>query len=415
MSVAARAVVRAVFVLIASIVATAVAQPAWVVDATTDAFNVSEGSTGWAYVEAFAFPAGMEQRNTGLFVVCDVEAPDGYAAFVWLGTPAIPALDPFDRTVEMLLRRDQDPVRTTRWTVLEGGSATVAFADDALRAVLFEDLALGGTLAVRLMSDPGLGSQQPTFQFQVDGFDAVQALPCAEQAAAARAAAASDPFADAPVADPFADAPAADPFADAPPADPFADAPAGEPDPVAATRGAAAADPPASKAFDDPLAHPVTGLVTFGYVLTDFEPLPPMVQPTVRTTTDDRYELLSNGDPAATYRALGGGCMADGAGLNGWIVDVASPGFDAADGTYFAWLFADGEEVGSLEVATYLVEDAVNGFLRWDAAEVGLLAAVRAYDSLDVVLVDDFEAVVDYWRIDARVVRSMFDGLPCAE
>lgn len=172
--------------------------PTWVVDPSGDAFVEAERGIGFAYVEAFSFPADMTQIQTGLFITCDADAPDGYDLYVWLSDAPIPALDPAARQIDVLTRLGDGAIGQATWTVSDYGSFKVARPDETTRTALMADMARGGVLAVRVLAEPALGAAQPTFQFQVDDFARVGALTCSEQALPR-----PDPFAPAP-ADPFA-------------------------------------------------------------------------------------------------------------------------------------------------------------------------------------------------------------------
>lgn len=198
-----------------------------------------------AYVEAYAFPTGVAQVDTGIFVVCDDEAPNGLNVYLWTGTFGVRPAD----QVEGLVRREQDTPRRHPFLTFGANldrAAPLYFSDVDL---FLDDLRRGGSMAVRLMLFAGAAeASQPTYQYDVSGFPAVEAqLRCPPPTAGAPAPAAPAPVD--PFASPRTGAAAPDPFAapatPAPPAPAPAPAPAAPP-PVAPAPPAAPAAPPAA-------------------------------------------------------------------------------------------------------------------------------------------------------------------------
>ena len=403
--------------------AVAVAQPTWVANPDGAYPGRQAGLQGVAYVEAATFPAGLSQEQTGLFVVCDGSAPDAFDLFLWVGALPGGAVDA-SGTLEVLTRRSDDAARSARWSVdADPSVGEVVVATANVRALLLEDLRRGGTLAVRLATVPAAGAAQPTFVYQVDGFPE-DVLDCG-----ARAAAASDPFAGAPVVpvapaadDPFADAPVVpvDPFADAPatPADPFADAPSA-PAPFAAPPAApsdpfADAPPALGEGADDTfLTDPTTGLLTLFGTIDEFAPLPPRVDLTALTAEPDRAVLQAN--PNGTFHAIGGFCNAEGGGDNGFLVELAAPAFDAYGESATLVLYVDGLEIGYAELGVYIDEDGAAGFVLYDEDELGILRALDAFEDLEAVLTGDGAEVAEaYWAFTTADLRAAIAAMPCA-
>lgn len=440
----------------------AFAQPAWVLDAEGVYPDRHQGASGVAYVEAARFPAGIAQAETGLFVVCDAVASDAYDLFLWAGPMPVGAVDAAG-TVEVLTRRGDDAARSARWSVEPDPVGQVLVANAAVRALLLDDLRLGGSLAVRVLTDPAAGAAQPTFVYEVDGFPEAD-LDCAARAAAANdpfagapivpvEPADDDPFADAPVvpvdpfadapapADPFADAPAApDPFADAPaaPADPFADAPAA-PDPFAAPTGpadpfadapatpadpfadapAAPSDPfadappaPGDSFEDDFLTDPTTGLLSLFGTLDEFAPLPARVDLVDLIAEPERALLYVNAD---RFSAIGGFCNPEGGGDNGFLIEFASPAFEGYGDSATLVLYVDGAEVGYAELGVYRDNGTSAGYVAYDADELGILRAFAAFPTLEAVLSGDgVERAEAYWSFATLDLATAIDGLACA-
>ncbi len=393
------------------------------VDPAADNFNTN-GGVGFAYVEAFRHPAYMEQIDTGLFVACDPAADDGFELYLWTQEGRMPALNPATQTLSVLTRRGQDAVRSQPWRVIDFGDGyQEVFADPATRAALFDDLRRGGVLAIRLESDPSLGAAQPTFEFLVDGFAAVEATlaVCASQRMPARDpfAGPSDPFA-APPADPFAAPPATDPFAAPPVENPFAAPPVANPfaaPPVANPFGQspnAPVDPFGGPDVADggQVFDPITGLVSFQTLLTDYRSLP--VQPVNQVVSDvDFVALVGPTDAQGRFNAFGVVCQA-GAGQNGVYIEVLSTWMEA-DQILFAVLFNAGREIGALEIETELDNRGTpTGYVVWDEDETGFAKAVEAFDRLDVLMfVGDASEPSDHWQLDAVSLRPVLAGLSC--
>ncbi len=397
-----------------AIVATAFAfaQPTWVLDLEGVYPDRQQGASGLAYVEAERFPAGVTQEETGIFVVCDALAPDAYDLFLWAGAVPDAAVDAAG-TIEVLTRRGDDAARSARWFVEPDPVGQVLVANDAVRTLLLDDLRLGGSLAVRVLTDPAAGAAQPTFVYEVDGF------PEADLDCAARAAAANDPFAGAPIVpvepdpvDPFADAPVVpvDPFADAPaaPVDPFADAPAAPIDPFADA-------PPAVGDGDDDavLTDPTTGLLSLFGTINAFEPLPPRLDLTSLIAEPVRAVLYA--DPEDTFHALGGFCNPEGGGENGFVVEVASPAFASYGESAILVLFVDGLEIGYAELGVYTDQFGAAGYVRYDEDELGILRALEAFEDLQAVLTSDGVEVAEaHWAFTTADLHAAMAALDCA-
>lgn len=419
--------------------ALAFAQPAWVVE-PAGVYGARPGAIeGVAYVEAARFPATLTQEATGLFVVCSGATPDAYDLFLWAGAVPSAALDAAG-TVEVLTRRADDAARSARWTVdADPNAGQVLVANAAVRALLLDDLRLGGSLAVRVQTDPAAGAAQPTFVYEVGGFPEAD-LDCAARAAAANdpfagapivpvEPGADDPFADAPVvpvepgvsADPFADAPpAADPFADAPaaPADPFADAPPAPADPFADAPAAPAdpfadAPPAAGDGFEDVFAtDPTTGLLSLFGTIDEFAPLPARIELTESIAEPERALIYVNAD---RFSAVGGFCNPEGGGDNGFVIEFASPAFDAYGESATIVLYADGAEVGYAELAVYRDNGSAAAFLVYDQDELGVLRAIAAFPTLEAVFTDGGDARAQgYVRFETAAFGAAIAALTCA-
>lgn len=424
---------RARFAAATVALATSVAfgQPTWVVDPEGVYPERQQGASGVAYVEAQRFPAGATQEETGLFVVCDVLAPDAYALFLWAGSMPDEAVD-LAGTVEVLTRRGDDAARSARWSVEADPFGQVLVATARVRALLLDDLRRGGSLAVRVLTDPAAGAAQPTFVYEVDGF------PEADLDCAARVAATSDPFADAPIVpvepdadDPFADAPVVpvDPFADTPaaPADPFADAPAA-PDPFAAPPAPADpfaappapadpfadAPPAAGDGFDDEiLTDPTTGLLSLFGTIDEFAPLPPRLDLTMLIAEPARAVAYAN--PDGSFGAIGGFCNPEGGGENGFVVELGSPAFASYGETATLVLYVDGLEIGYVELGVYTDDAGTAGFVLYDEDELGILRALDAFEDLEAVLSGDGVEVAEaYWWFQTADLAAAIAALDCA-
>lgn len=441
-----RAAARVAAAAAALATASAFAQPAWVVD-PAGVYGARPGAIeGVAYVEAARFPAAFTQEATGLFVVCSAATPDAYDLFLWAGDVPSAALDAAG-TVEVLTRRADDAARSARWTVeVDPNAGQVLVANPAVRALLLDDLRLGGSLAVRVQTDPAAGAAQPTFVYEVDGFPEAD-LDCAARAAAANdpfagapivpvEPAGDDPFADAPVvpvdpfadapepADPFADAPAApaDPFADAPPApadpfadppspaDPFADAPAAPADPFADAPAAPAA--PGDGSGVAPLYDPTTGLLSLFGTIDEFAPLPPRVDLDATRVAPEEV-LLYNADGA--FHAIGAFCNPEGGGDNGFLIEFGSPAFEGYGESATLVLYVDGLEVGYAELGVYRDNGAAAGYVAYDADELGILRAIAAFPTLEAVLSGDgVERAQAYWSFPTPDLASAIAAMTCA-
>ena len=413
-------------------VAFAFAQPTWVFDPEGVYPERQQGVAGVAYVEAARFPADVTQEATGLFVVCDALAPDSYELFLWAGPVPDAALDAAG-TVEVLTRRGDDAARSARWSVEADPVGQVLVANDAVRALLLDDVRRGGSLAVRVLTDSAAGTAQPTFVYEVGGF------PEVELACVSRATAADDPFAGAPVVpvepdgdDPFADAPVApvDPFANAPLApaapDPFADAPAA-PNPFAAPPAAADpfATPPAPSdpvadaspepgdGFDEPLrTDPTTGLQSLFGTIDDFAPLPPRLE--LAQLLAEPTRAIAYADPDGGIQAIGGFCSPEGGGENGFVIELGSPAFAAYGDSGTVVVYVDGLEVGFAELGVYRDDVGAAAFVTYDEDELGLLRAFEAFADLEMVLTGDGVAADAYWWFTTADLAAAITALDCA-
>ena len=162
------ATVRVAVAIAALASAVAFAQPTWVFDPEGVYPDRQGGASGVAYVEASRFPDATTQEATGLFVVCDALAADAYALFLWAGPMPAGAVDAAG-TVEVLTRRGDDAARSARWAVEPDPVGQVLVANANVRALLLEDVRRGGSLAVRVLTDPAAGASQPTFVYEVGG------------------------------------------------------------------------------------------------------------------------------------------------------------------------------------------------------------------------------------------------------
>lgn len=193
-------------------------RPAWLVE------------DGSAVLQPFAHPASIQASDAALIVACDANAPEGLNVGLVFGSygVAVPG------EVDVLVRRDRDPPRRAVWFTDEATTGLPrSFAEVGN---LLADLRFGGVLAVRVFLFGGVeDAQQPTFQFGVGDFGAVE-----RQLGCSSAAAADDPFADAPSAQPATPAPAAP--APAAPSTPAA--------PAAPSRGGSAAPAASAVAWD---------------------------------------------------------------------------------------------------------------------------------------------------------------------
>jgi hypothetical protein len=336
---------------------------AWVVFPEEDPF--SPVGLGAAYVEPFSHPDTVQQSDTGLVVACDPAAPDGYELYVWIGAHPMPAKDPRAGTIEVLTRRDADEVRTTLWSVV-GSNDTVVLASERVRELLMDDLRRGGVLSLRVLTDPPRGALQPTFQFDVDGFAAVEAaLACAEVGRRASQPAPTDP---------------------APPA---------------------GAEP--GGGFSGSVAG-LTNLLTYGTLLADFAPLPEAARVHRVSATGELVSLVS-GDGDA-MRAVVYQCSPEG-GENRLATTLVSPSIPEGAPVYLV-LFDQGREIGFVQ-GEGLLEDGSfrEAFLLWDEDEEGLLTALLLYGDLDALLLDADDRVLDAWRISARGFATAVNALPC--
>jgi hypothetical protein len=296
----------------------------------------------------------------------------------------LPAKDPFDATIEVLVRREADAIRSGRWTLDE--SETTLRAATAERSSLLADLRRGGNVALRIVSDPALGAAQPTFQFAVDGFAAVEAhLDCLRVGSTA---------------------PARDPFAAVAPAGPGVGVVTREPP----TSGSAAPEAPAA---DPWRVHPITGLYTYDSTLAEFEPLPaPFTVDGVFDTGAD-FVMLVGDAPAELLRGLSYSCASTG-GANGVIATVASPALIEDEFAYLV-LFEAGSEIGEVELSwAHEAEGVREAIVEYDEDEVGLYLALMLYGALDAVLLAESGDVIDFWRIEPRGFATAIDGLGCA-
>ena len=393
--------------------AVAFAQPTWVFDPEGVYPERQQGASGVAYVEATRFPAGATQDETGLFVVCDALAIDAYDLFLWAGPVPDAAVDAAG-TVEVLTRRGDDAARSARWSVEPDPVGQVLVANAAVRALLIDDLRRGGSLAVRVLTDPAAGAAQPTFVYEVGGFPEVD-LDCA-----ARVAAANDPFAGAPIVpvepdsdDPFADAPVApvDPFADAPPApvDPFADAPPAPVDPAPPAAGDGVDDPSVTDPF---LTDPTTGLLSFFGTIDEFEPLPPRLD--LLLLDAQATQAIAFANPDGVVSAIGAFCNPDGGGDNGVLLELASPAFATFGEGATLVLYADRNEVGFVELGVFRTDAGVTGYVRYDKDELGVLRAIDAFPTLEAVLVGSGDLAEAYWSFETADLAAAVAALDCA-
>jgi hypothetical protein len=335
-------------------VASAQIAPTWVVMPESD--NFSRAGLGSAYVEAFTHPDTMTQLETGIFVACDPGSVDRYDVFVWIGEHPMPGKDTVAGTIEVVTRRDAEGVRSTTW-LLDEGDTTIRALGPA-RAGMLDDLRLGGTLSLRVQSDPGLGAEQPTFQFAVDGFGAVEAaLGC---------------------------------------------------DRIGAVAAGIGEEATASELE----VHPLTGLLTFGALLADYSSLPEPARVQRLVVSDSGVVRLVDEPPSGLARAIGYRCSPDGAD-NGLLVTLVSPQI-AAGQVVFLVLFDQGVEIGSVEAESAAYDGEYGeAIVVWDEDEEGLYLALLLYGDVDAVLVDATDQVLDAWRISARGFATAIDDLPC--
>jgi hypothetical protein len=336
--------------------------PTWVVTLDDDPF--SDSGLGAAYVEAFAYPEGMSQIDTGLFVACEPSQVDHYEIFVWIGMHPMPARDAFADTIEVLTRREADAVRTDAWRL--GDGLSLVYAPEAARAALLDDLRRGGTLALRVLTDPALGARQPTFQFVVDGFAAVEeALDCANAA--------------------DRDAPSASPAGAAAPEEE-------EPSPY--------------------VPHPVTGLPSLDSRFSEYVDLPERIDLKTLVGNGTDFVTLVSGETGAGLRGIGFQCLAEG-GANGVLVTVASPAFYPDEYAYLV-LYVAGREVGEVTLVwSRETEGSQEAYAALDADEVGLYKALLFYSTIDAVLLDEYAEVLDYLRLSTTGVAAAINAMPC--
>jgi hypothetical protein len=140
-----------------------------------------------AIVEPFAFPASIQRSDAALVVTCDSQAPEGLNVGVVFGAygVTVPA------EVDVLVRRDRDAPRRAPWLTDQATNGLPRYFEEV--SAILADLRTGGSFAVRVFLFPGVDdASQPTFQFDVDGFAAVERdLGCGGAAGTT-----GDPFAD---------------------------------------------------------------------------------------------------------------------------------------------------------------------------------------------------------------------------
>ncbi len=424
-----RTVARAVAATAVLATALAFAQPTWVADPDGAYPGRQAGVQGLAYVEAATFPADLTQDQTGLFVVCDGASLDATDLFLWVGVLPPGAVDAAG-TLEVLTRRGSDAARSARWSVdVDSVVGEVVVANPTVRSLLLEDLRRGGTLAVRLATDPAAGAAQPTFVYEVDGFPE-DALDCGS-----RTVAASDPFAGAPIVpvepaadDPFADAPVApvDPFADATaaPEDPFADAPrapdpapppAADPFAVAPVAPASTAPPAVGDGYEDAfLTDPTTGLLSLSGTLAEVVSIPPRVDLTALTT--DAAGAIIYANPGGVISAFGGFCDPEGGGDNGFFIELASPAFATFEERGTLVLYADGYEIGFVELGIYVDDRGATAYVVYDQDELGILRALEAFPTLEAVVFGSGagDRADAYWGFATAEIATAVAVLDCA-
>ena len=151
-------------------------RPTWVV----------EPGSG-ALVEPFAFPSSIQRADAALVVTCDTAAPEGLNVGVIFGSYGVPV----PPEVDVLVRRDREAPRRAPWLTDEASSGLPRYFEEV--SAILADLRAGGTFAVRVFLFQGVDdAAQPTFQFDVGGFAAVERdVDCATAGNAT-----DDPFAD---------------------------------------------------------------------------------------------------------------------------------------------------------------------------------------------------------------------------
>jgi hypothetical protein len=335
-------------------VASAQSTPTWVVMPGSDSF--SRAGLGSAYVEAFSHPDTMTQLETGIFVACDPSSTDGYDVFVWIGAHPMPGKDAVAGTVEVVTRRSAEGVRATTW-LLDEGDTTIRALGPA-RAGMLEDLRFGGTLSLRVQSDPGVGAEQPTFEFAIDGFAAVEAsLGCAQIGALS----------------------------------------------------AGIEDEASSSTLE---VHPLTRLLTAEARLADYTLLPEPARVQRLVVSDAGLVRLLDEPLAGLARAIGYRCSPEGAD-NGLLVSIVSPKITAGQ-VVFLVLFDQGVEIGFVEAEAAAYDGEYGeAIVVWDEDEEGLYLALLLYGDVDAVLVDADDQVLDAWRISARGFATAVNALPC--
>jgi hypothetical protein len=162
--------------------------------------------------------------------------------------------------------------------------------------------------------------------------------------------------------------------------------------------------------FTEPEVHPMTGLLTFGSRLADYAPYPEPIL-VDRLIAFERVAGLVD-DPLATTRGVAFTCSERGA-ANGTLVTITSPHIPSFETVYLV-LFDQGVEIGSVAAEWFTDgEGAPEAFVVLDDDEDGLLKALLLYGDLDALILDDYEDVVDAWRISARGLATAVTGLGC--
>ena len=233
-------------VIVAALLGAAAAQaqerPGWVLT----------GDAREAYVEAYSFPGGVAQVDTGIFVLCDDQAPSGLNVVLWTGSFGVQVAE----QVDGLVRRDQDAVRRHPFLVFGAASnrATPQFFEDV--DLFLDDVRRGGSVAIRLLLLPGVPeASQPTYMYDVSGFEAIEAqLACRATPDPFAAPAQSEPVVSAASPDPFGSAAPSTPAAPSPRASPRASAPSAPSSPPAPSTPSAPSSPSAPSAPPAPSA-----------------------------------------------------------------------------------------------------------------------------------------------------------------
>jgi hypothetical protein len=301
---------------------TAQARPGWVVQDDV------------ASVEPFAAPAQIAASDASLVVACDADAPDGVNVAMFVGSYAVP----LPARLDVLVRIDRQPPRRAEWVTNQETLALPAYFDEVTN--ILTDLRSGTTFAARVFLFGGVDdAAQPTFQFDVTGFAAIERqLGCGSAGSAA-----DDPFTAAPPAPSVPAAPAA-PSGSGLPTAPWE---------VLGTGSAAFAIADGGRGASLIATCEVESQLPIALVLFDEGSSVPDRAFSVRFAAGDVLEVVDVGD--GLYQIVPAGIPALGA-TEVLIAGTDPNGFDVTA------VFADGSETGLLRAA-----GGEGFFAAWDA------------------------------------------------